>query len=172
MKTCYIGLGGNQRTTYPVMQQALLALANEEGIDNVRTSRLYSTTPVSDLVQPRYLNAVAQVSTTLSLHQLWQLLRNLEKKMGKMPSTLKNAPRLIDLDLLFFGDTIFVSPKLTIPHPRWHLRLFVLAPLADLVDTIPLPIPIHIKEFMTCFQNPFQEQITLLNDRLNFDAKN
>lgn len=168
MKECFVALGGNQEDTYAVMQRALLSLAETPGVADLKSSRLYLTSPVSEIVQPHYLNAVCKFSYSFSMQALWESIQNLEKQMGRIPSGIKNAPRLIDLDILFFGDTFYDSPQFTVPHPRWHLRLFVITPLADLVETIPLPTPINIKEFLKSFHNPFQEEITLVNKRLPF----
>ena len=75
--------------------------------------------------------------------ELWEVMQSFERRIGKIPKP-KNAPRLIDLDLLFYGGEMIYSPTLIVPHPRWHERLFVIAPLADLVDTLPFPLPIRI----------------------------
>lgn len=168
MKECFVALGGNLEDTYGVMQRTLLSLAEAPGVAHLKSSRLYLTSPVSEISQPSFLNAVCKFSYSFSMHTLWELLQNLEKQMGRIKNHLKNAPRLIDLDLLFFGDTFYKSPDFIIPHPRWHLRLFVIAPLADLSETIHLPTPINVKEFLRSFTNPFQEEITVVNKRLPF----
>lgn len=83
----------------------------------------------------------------------------------------KEAPRLIDIDLLFYGDTVLYSPELVVPHPRWHERLFVLAPLSDLVDTIKLPFAISISELKSKFLNPHRESVIALDLALPYSAK-
>lgn len=135
---------------------ALSQLSETVGISDLRCSPLYKTSAVSDIPQPPYLNAVVQFTCVLSCEALWDLLQKLEKNLGKMLKK-KNEPRLIDLDLLFYGDLVFYSQKLVLPHPKWHKRLFVLAPLADLTDTIPLGLSIH--EMLKKFSNPHNEKV-------------
>ncbi len=167
MEECYIGLGGNRVNTFLVMQRALHCLCASEGIDGLETSRLYKTTPVSDISQPLYLNAVCRFHSTLPLQTLWEKIQAIELEMGKVPKA-KNAPRLIDLDFLFYGSKIFYSSTLIIPHPRWHERLFVLAPLADLTDVISLSLPISVKSLLEQFPNPHQERVTAQNSTLPY----
>ncbi len=83
-------------------------------------------------------------------------MQEIESELEKVPKS-KNAPRLIDLDLLFFGDTVYDSPELILPHPKWHERLFVLVPLADVTDTLPLGI--DMGELLKKFLNPHNEQV-------------
>lgn len=138
MIDCFIGLGGNFPATLEAMRKSIAALTNTPGIQKVRTSRLYQTAPVSDIAQPPFLNAACRFECELSLEELWKNLQAIEIGAGKHPKP-KNAPRLIDIDLLFYGDRTLSSPDLTLPHPHWHERLFVIAPLADLVDLAKLP---------------------------------
>lgn len=156
MTDCYIGLGGNFPQTFLTMQQAVQKMALIEGILNISVSPVYCTTPVSDIPQPLFLNAVCRFTCQLSPEKLWETLQEIEKESGKVPKA-KQAPRLIDLDLLFFGDKVYYSSALVLPHPKWHERLFVLAPLADLTDTVPLDI--NVKELLEKFSNPHHEEV-------------
>src|SRR5205814_6337226 len=105
-----------------------------------QVSKLYLTSPVSEIPQPHYTNAACVFQTSLSAHQLFPALQTIEQKHGKTPKA-KNAPRVIDIDLLFFGHESYQEEHLQIPHPRWRERLFVLVPLVDLTDHISLPLP-------------------------------
>lgn len=157
---CYIALGGNYEQTLSKMRAALHALLDVKEIFHLKSSPVYRTTPISPLIQPPYLNAVCRFTTTLTLDALWEIMQEIEKQLGKLPKS-KSEPRAIDLDLLFFGDLILYTKKLILPHPKWHERLFVLAPLADVTDTIPLGI--NMKELLKKFLNPHNERVEVCN---------
>lgn len=137
---CFIALGGNIGDTFKVFEKAIEAFSETQGISNVRSSPVYRTSPVSDLPQEDYLNAVCRLSSTLSPFSLFEKLEGVEKKIGKALKA-KNAPRLIDIDLLFYGTASFHSYRLTLPHPLWYKRLFVLAPLSNLISIAPKKFP-------------------------------
>jgi len=165
----YLGIGSNVGDSFAILKKAFLELANLPGIHHLETSRLYQTTPVSNLPQRDYINAVCQLRTALSLPALFEQLQNIEKRLGKLPKE-KNAPRKIDIDILFFGQTYYSSPVLTVPHPRWKQRLFVLIPLWDLTDSITYPIndrgqteTLALKDFLATFPNIHQESVFPLN---------
>lgn len=163
MVDAYIALGGNFAGSLKAMQQIVARLKGMQGIEELTPSRLYITSPVSSLDQPDYLNAVCRFQTSLSLDNLWQTLQMLELEMGKK-SKPKESPRLIDIDLLFYGEHVSVSNDLILPHPRWSERLFVLTPLADVTDTVPTGE--QIKKIIDEFCNPHQEKISLMKERL------
>lgn len=129
---CYVALGANLGLPKHTLTQALEMLKAHPAIFSLKCSKFYETKPVSDLQQPNFLNAVCRFKCTLSLLELFSLLEEIEQKLGKVPKP-KNAPRIIDLDLIFYGDTVYRSAKLTVPHPRWKERIFVLQPLADVL---------------------------------------
>lgn len=158
MTDCYIGLGGNFPQTFTAMRQAVQKLMGTSGILHLTSSLLYRTHPVSSVPQPPYLNAACRFSCQLSWKELWKRLQEIEIELGKEKKP-KTAPRLIDLDLLFFGDMVYHSSALTLPHPKWHERLFVLAPLADVTDTAPLGI--NVKKLLENFSNPHHEQVEI-----------
>ncbi|MBS3995953.1 MAG: 2-amino-4-hydroxy-6-hydroxymethyldihydropteridine diphosphokinase, partial [Hydrogenophaga sp.] len=106
------------------------ALAHTPGLRLVKASRPYRTAPV-DSCGPDYLNAVAEVSTTLTAPALLVTLQAIENANGR-ERPYRNAPRTLDLDLLLYGDARIDSPDLTLPHPRMWARAFVLVPLADI----------------------------------------
>jgi 2-amino-4-hydroxy-6-hydroxymethyldihydropteridine diphosphokinase len=129
----YIGFGANLGDP-----RAMFAAAKEEisGIPLTtfrRSSSLYETEPVnlSD-GGPTFLNAVIEVETNLSPVELISETRKVERKLGKPETHSSDKSRVLDLDLLLFGDIIFDNGDLQIPHPRMTQRAFVLAPLAEI----------------------------------------
>ena len=127
----YVGLGANLGEREAALRQALAALGQCPGTRVLRVSPLYGSAPV-DAGGPDYLNAVAEVATTLTPEALLQALQAIEQSAGR-ERPYRNAPRTLDLDILWFGDQVIGTPTLTVPHPRMAERAFVLRPLADLV---------------------------------------
>lgn len=134
----YIGLGGNIGDTYAIIASALAQTQALEGVHELRSSSLYRTAPVSPWPQRYFVNGAATFLTSLSPYQLLAELKKVELSLGKVPKP-KDAPRTIDLDILFFGDIFLDTAELQLPHPRWHERLFVLEPLAELTELVPVP---------------------------------
>lgn len=130
----YIGLGSNLGDPAGMVAEALRML--EAITSDFTASPFYLTSPVSDLPQPDFVNAVCRFKTALSPVELFAELQKIERHLGQSPKP-KNAPRLIDLDILFFGQERLLTSVLEIPHPRWKERLFVLRPLADLTSFVP-----------------------------------
>jgi len=119
-------------------------------ITHLRQSSWYDTTPVGvSLDQPRYLNGVVIGETALSARELLDRLRDIEAAAGRTrPSPM--APRTLDLDLILFGDKKIEEPGLTVPHPRFRERLFVLEPLAEVAPDWIDPVTGHrIKELLS-----------------------
>ena len=132
--TAHIALGANLGEPARALRDALSALGDVPGIRLVRASSLYRTAPV-DSGGPDYLNAVAEIATTLSAPALLAALQMIEQQAGR-ERPYRNAPRTLDLDLLRFGDARIHSPRLTVPHPRMGERAFVLVPLAEIAPTV------------------------------------
>lgn len=137
-KIVYLGLGGNIGDRLTSLKDALELIAAIPSVTQLEVSPFYETSPVSDIPQADYLNAVCRFKTTLEARDLLVVLQAIEKAGGKIPKP-KNVPRVIDIDMLFFGQEFHQTPDLEIPHPRWQERLFVVAPLADLTTTITVP---------------------------------
>jgi 2-amino-4-hydroxy-6-hydroxymethyldihydropteridine diphosphokinase len=131
----FIGLGGNlpSETLGPppaVMAAALRALP-AAGIIVRRRSRWYRSAPVPASDQPPYINGVLEVETRMDAAALLEALQGVEADFGRVRGA-PNEARVLDLDLLAFGRSVVRKPGLTVPHPRMHLRAFVLKPLAEL----------------------------------------
>lgn len=131
MSRAYIALGSNLEQPQQQVRAALAALDAVPGVRLLRASSLYRTAPVGYLDQPDFINAAAELDTDLTPLALLDVLMQLEERFGRVRS-FRNAPRVLDLDLLMVEGTALESERLTLPHPRMHERAFVLAPLAEL----------------------------------------
>lgn len=164
----YVGLGGNVGDSCAILQKALERIASFPEIKGCKASRFYFSTPVSSIDQDRFVNAVCSFNTCLPPHALLDILQRIERDLGKVPKP-KEAPRPIDLDILFFGEERLQDGKLEIPHPRWEERLFVLSPLSDLTDELIVPLSeggtkkIDLKELLKSFQNLHSETVTAIS---------
>ena len=132
--TAYIGLGANVGETADTLRKALEMLTQREGITVWRISQFIKTEPVGGPNdQPPYLNAAAELHTTLSPRELLTVLHEVEAVLGRDRSQeLRWGPRTCDLDILLYGNQDITEPDLRIPHPRMHERRFVLEPLAQI----------------------------------------
>jgi 2-amino-4-hydroxy-6-hydroxymethyldihydropteridine diphosphokinase len=135
----YIGLGSNLGDREAMLKRALDELAARQGIRVVRVSSTRETSPVGLLDQPNFLNAAAEIETTLSPRAVLDQLLDVERALGRTRTGPRFGPRTIDLDLLLYGDSVVDEPGLTVPHPRLHERRFALEPLAELDPAIPVP---------------------------------
>jgi 2-amino-4-hydroxy-6-hydroxymethyldihydropteridine diphosphokinase len=130
--TAYIALGANLGDRKKNIRAALDALASTDNIKIIRVSPLIETAPIGGPPDsPAYLNAAAELQTTLGSHALLHRALEIEKSLGRTRRD-KWEPRPIDIDLLLFGDQIISSQELVIPHPLMHERRFVLEPLAQI----------------------------------------
>jgi 2-amino-4-hydroxy-6-hydroxymethyldihydropteridine diphosphokinase len=127
--TAYVALGANLGDSRKTVLRAFDALAQLPTTQLIQRSQLYRTAP-HEAQGPDFFNAVAQIDTCLTAYELLDALQAIENHAGRLRPYL-NAPRTLDLDLLFYGEAHVFSPRLTLPHPRWHERAFVLYPLAD-----------------------------------------
>ncbi|MDO8890004.1 MAG: 2-amino-4-hydroxy-6-hydroxymethyldihydropteridine diphosphokinase [Hydrogenophaga sp.] len=132
--TAFVALGANLGDATQALRDALKALGDTPGVRLVRASSLYRTAPVQS-TGPDYVNAVAEVSTTLTAPALLDALQAIEDGAGRQ-RPYRNAPRTLDLDLLLYGSARIDSPRLTVPHPRMAQRAFVLVPLAEIARAL------------------------------------
>ncbi len=135
--TAYVGLGANLGFARDAVLNALADLSRLPSTEFVAASSLYRSSPI-DAEGPDFINAVAELETTMSAADLLVALQAIETRYGRVRTT-KNAPRTLDLDLLLFGDASIATPELTVPHPRLHERAFVLLPLIELAGPIAIP---------------------------------
>jgi 2-amino-4-hydroxy-6-hydroxymethyldihydropteridine diphosphokinase len=124
-----VALGANLGDAVSTVRQSLIDVAGLRGTQLVKASSLYRTAPF-EAQGPDFINAVVLVQTQLSPLELLHALQVLELQSGRERPYV-NAPRTLDLDVIFYGDVVLETPELTLPHPRWQTRAFVLLPLAD-----------------------------------------
>ncbi len=128
--TAHIGLGANLGDSAQALRDALDQLGSIPGVRLQQASSLYRSAPI-DSTGPDYINAVAQIATTLTAPDLLAALQTIERAAGR-ERPYRNAPRTLDLDLLLYGHARIASPTLTVPHPRMNERAFVLLPLREI----------------------------------------
>ena len=134
MTPAYIALGSNLDQPENQLQLAVTALAALPGTRLERASSVYRSTAVGPGPQPDYLNAVALLETDLPPETLLDALQAIERAQGRERG-VRWGPRTLDLDLLLYGELEIHSTDLTVPHPRMHLRDFVLYPLREISNT-------------------------------------
>jgi len=139
MTTAYIGLGSNLGDRARMLFEGVRHLLDALSV-RARLSTLHETAPVDLLDQPDFLNGVVELSGTLpSPLALLDLCLDIEARLGRERRVAK-GPRTLDLDLLLVGDRTWNDERLILPHPRMHLRRFVLAPLAELAPSLIHPV--------------------------------
>lgn len=131
-----IGLGANLGDPHQTLVDALAELQSSSGVVNLHCSRFYASDPV-DAQGPVFVNAVASIETTLAPICLLDLLQSIEQRHGRA-RPYSNAPRTLDLDLLWYDGMEITTPRLILPHPRMHQRAFVLEPLKELAPDLLL----------------------------------
>lgn len=138
--TAYIALGANLGDRGTSIDRALDLLRGTSGVTVTKvSSRLENPAVGGPPDSPPFLNAAAELHTTLTAGQLLDALLAIERRLGRV-RTGKWAPRNIDLDLLLYGDVVREDPKLTLPHPRMHERRFVLQPLVEIAPDVVHPV--------------------------------
>ncbi len=138
----FIALGANLGRREETLRRALDLLHARDGIRVRAVSSFHDTAPVGGPVeQPRYLNAAAELETSMPPRALLAALLDIEKTLGRdRSSPARNLPRTIDLDLLLYDDLILNEPGLEVPHPRMAERLFVLLPLNEIAPDARQPV--------------------------------
>ena len=134
----YLGLGTNLGVRKENLAEVVNRISSFDGLELNRVSRVYETSPVEASGQD-YYNAVAMAQTTLNPTELLLAVQKIEKGMGRVNSSKRGEPRIIDIDILLYGEEVIESPELTLPHPGMKKRLFVLIPLADLAPELVMP---------------------------------
>ena len=133
----FVGVGANLGDARANVLDALARLDAQPGCRLLASSSLWRTAPI-DSSGDDYINAVAQVETSLDAHALLGALQAIETAHGR-ERPYRNAPRTLDLDLLLYGDETIRTPDLAVPHPRMHERAFVLAPLLEIAPEVLIP---------------------------------
>ncbi len=141
MERAYVSVGSNLGDRARTCLAAVEGLAALRGVRAARRSRLYETEPLERADQPAFVNLVVGLDTALSPGELLGALLGLEVALGRTraPGEARFGPRVVDLDLLLHGQRCLDTPELSLPHPRMHLRRFVLAPLVELDPAVRHP---------------------------------
>ena len=134
----YVGIGSNLDGPAGQVRRALAALADVPQTRLVLQSSLFGSRPLGPAAQPDFVNAVAQIETRLSAKDLLATTLHIENLLGRT-RTERWAPRVIDIDVLLYGDMRLSTPEITVPHPRMYDRAFVLVPLAELAPHLLVP---------------------------------
>jgi 2-amino-4-hydroxy-6-hydroxymethyldihydropteridine diphosphokinase len=168
VRDVFISIGSNIGDRQYTIEQVVEEICLIPLTDVVKQSSIYNTSPVSDIAQKDFLNIVCHITTNLEVEELFCYFESIEKKYGKDKKP-QNFPRTIDIDILFLDDIYYTSKKLTIPHPLWMERLFVLLPLSEITQTIRLKScygeaeTIHLQSFLkNNFNNPNNETVIKL----------
>jgi len=138
MNKAYLLLGSNMGNSQRQLKIAIKNTTLQVG-NIIRKSKLYATAAWGHTDQPDFLNQVIIVETKLTALQTIDIILDIEKKMGRV-RTQKNAPRIIDIDILFFNKEIIAEKNLDVPHPQIENRRFVLTPLNELSPNFKHPV--------------------------------
>ena len=132
MAVCYLGVGSNLGNRRKNIKKALDYLVKTKGIKIEKSSRIYETKAVGGVPQGKFLNAAIKIKTSLTPQLLLEVLKKIEKDLGRK-NTVRWGAREIDLDILLYGNKVIKIKNLVIPHPRMFEREFVLKPLREII---------------------------------------
>ena len=155
MNTAYLSLGSNEGDRVLWISKAIEQIGDKCG-PVTRQSSMYETAAWGINTQPDFLNMVIAIQTILAPHELLNSILAIEKSLGRHRG-IKWGPRIIDIDILFFGNDVINFPDLIIPHPYLHLRRFTLAPLAEIAADLLHPVfKKSIKTLLSECQDPLE----------------
>ncbi len=143
MSTAYLCLGSNQGDRIGYIQQAASLLKGTGGISIVTTSSFYETEPWGMESENLFVNAVMQISTTLSPEELLKAIKFIEKTLGRVDDTPKGelyTDRCIDIDIIFYDNKVINKPDLIIPHQFFHKRAFMIVPMLEIAQDFVHPL--------------------------------
>ena len=132
MTVAHIGVGSNVGDRVAFCRRAVEELGNTEGVRLDRVSSLYETSPVGGPPQRSFVNLVARSEVELDVRELLEVCKLVDQRLGRRSNDMRWGPRVVDLDILTFGDEKINEPDLEIPHPRLTQRRFVLIPLQEI----------------------------------------
>lgn len=139
MTAIAIGLGANLGQPADTLRRALAVLEKLPDITVLAASPLYRTAPLGPPGQPDYCNAAVSLATDLPADDLLLRMQGIERAFGRERNGTRWGPRVLDIDLLIFGDAVIDQPGLCVPHPEMHTRNFVMCPLADVLPDAVVP---------------------------------
>lgn len=144
MPQVFIGLGSNLSEPVQQLKDAVVAMHQLSEVSVAQVSSCYLSSPMGPAEQPDYVNAVAELSTSLSCRNLLQVLQNIELQQGRVRKDERWGARTLDLDILLYGTEIINEPDLVVPHYGMKQREFVIFPLAEIMPDLSLPCTTHI----------------------------
>lgn len=139
METVYIGIGSNLGDSIAFCTSAVQSMKSSKHLSVEALSSWYRTEPCGLADQPWFVNGVVRISTLLNPLELLEFCLSLEKKADRR-FTVQWGPRTLDIDILLWETRVIVSSRLTVPHPRMHLRRFVLVPMSEIAPQIRHPL--------------------------------
>lgn len=140
MITAYLSLGSNLGDREKYLESAIKEINQLPYVNLLSTSQVYETEPESgNEEEPHYLNQCCAVETALPPEELFYLILEIEKKLGRSTKG-DRQPRTIDIDIVLYGNEVVLNDDLTIPHPLMHERMFIMMPLADIAPDVVHPI--------------------------------
>ena len=140
MATVYIGIGSNLGDRHSNCEESVKRIRELKDVKVTAVSGFYETSPVGGPPQPMYINGVICLETQTGPAELLADLKNIEKIMGRSDAALRDLPRMIDLDIILYGNLIIETKELKVPHPRMHERFFVLKGLAEVAPDVIHPV--------------------------------
>jgi 2-amino-4-hydroxy-6-hydroxymethyldihydropteridine diphosphokinase len=166
-KQVYLSLGSNKGNRYELISKAITSISKIPGVELMKNSHVYETSPISPFPQEDFLNAACLIKTFLSPIDLLEKLQNIEHLLGQKKTEKEMLPRWIDIDMLFYDQLEFQDANLTLPHPRWHQRLFVLIPLLDITETLLLPsgVTFSLRKYIENFPKKNAQRVTLYTQK-------
>jgi 2-amino-4-hydroxy-6-hydroxymethyldihydropteridine diphosphokinase len=150
MENAYIGLGSNLADPHAQIEAGIRALAQLRKTRLVARSCLYRSAAWGRADQPEFINAAAALETDLSPRELLDALLALERDAGRERDGTRWGPRVLDLDILLFGDRHIDEPGLHVPHPHLHQRAFVLVPLAEIAPDLVIAGHGRLADLLAC----------------------
>jgi 2-amino-4-hydroxy-6-hydroxymethyldihydropteridine diphosphokinase len=136
----YISVGSNLGDKLENCRGGIASLTQSGENELVDQSSYYRTEPVDYTDQDWFVNAAILIRTQMSPQTLLRNLKQIEQEAGRVEKTVRFGPRVLDMDILLFGDLVLDTPALTIPHPRMHRRRFVLQPICDITPHVVHPV--------------------------------
>jgi 2-amino-4-hydroxy-6-hydroxymethyldihydropteridine diphosphokinase len=152
MQDLYLGFGSNIGDSAHLVTRAIKEVAGNAHIIFEKQSALWRTEPLYDADQPFFVNAVVKYRSDLDPYEVLDFIRLIETRfLRDRDRERPKGPRTMDIDILFYGDHILRSEKLSIPHPRFHERKFILFPMAEINVNYPVPgTTMRIADYIQC----------------------
>ncbi len=168
IRELYVGIGSNLENPIVQVNNAIIALKKLDKFNSIKISNFYESSPMGPSDQDDYINAAVMFKSGGSPEDILLILKDIEYSMGKEKKSVRWSERIIDLDIILFGDLVYQSDNLLIPHPNAQERAFVLLPLIDINPDIYLPKKGYAKDLIkNCLYKNIKRTIKI-NERFDF----